>query len=312
MKKILYLIIILPVLFIVGCSDNDNDSKPDFEIPDLTANNSVQFKVSHDITAMANKLAQLNVAGEKIAIDWGDGIVEKYSSKETIFIKHTYPSQMGNYVVRIWTEELTDLYIDGGNNAGVYVSSDQISIGNAPKLKRLIIRKCNELNCLDISKCPRLKVFNCEQNKLENLSLENNSRLESLNCQNNNLKTIDVSSNTSLREFNCSFNQIDALDISKNKNLETLYCPVNNLEKLDLSNNKRLSGIYIGSNQFDGAALDNIFTELPAIPKSKSVDPVKKFIIQYAGNKGTGDCDKSILINKGWEILDELITKSKN
>jgi len=101
---------------------------------------------------------------------------------------------------------------------------------------------------------------------------------------------------------------LNMLDISKNKELETLICYGNNIVTLDVSENKELTKLLCGSNQLNDLALNQMFEDLSTSSYIKTSEVIK-YIIQFAGNPGAENCNKDIIINKGWSIIDHVIEK---
>jgi hypothetical protein len=184
--------------------------------------------------------------------------------------------------------ELTSLYCDDNRFTSLDLS----------KNTELTSLYCNynQLTSLDLSKNTKLTLLYCFYNQLTGLDVSKNTELTSLYCLNNRLTSLDVSKNTKLMELECEENRLTSLDVSKNTKLATLNCTGNQLASLDVSGCTELSIVNIKTNQLSTTALNEVFTELPAVTYGS--------YILITGNPGTSACDKSIATNKGWNVID--------
>jgi hypothetical protein len=83
----------------------------------------------------------------------------------------------------------------------------------------------NSITDFDISKCVKLQVLECYQNRnLSSLSIPNSPELITISIWDNNLSSIDVSQIVSLEYFHCQQNNLSVLDISNNLKLRSLAC----------------------------------------------------------------------------------------
>lgn len=130
---------------------------------------------------------------------------------------------------------------------------------------------------LDVSNNPKLKIIECNSNRLETLTLGTQTNLETLYCQNQKLNTttftlqeLDLSGCPNLKYLKCSDNDLQSLDVSycpllieldcsTNRNmgefnitgltnLESLTCSWCNQESLDVSANPNLGKLVCSSN----------------------------------------------------------------
>ncbi|MDO5443372.1 MAG: hypothetical protein Q4G10_06840 [Bacteroidia bacterium] len=137
----------------------------------------------------------------------------------------------------------------------------------------------NELESLDVSGCPRLRLLWCWENKLTSLDLTNNhflidlscaqndfsngldvsanKLLRHLYCNNDRLQSIDVSNNTELIELGCWGNYISSIDVSQNTNLLKLECYDNLLSRIDVSANVGLQLLACNYNFIQAIDLSN-------------------------------------------------------
>ena len=280
MKKLLVtLILCLPLVF-TACN---NDDEPDFDVPQLTDDNTIQFTLKIDDKFSFYFDALL---GEKTAIDWGDGKMEKMYATDTDAKGHKFKSA-GTYRIKVWSEHLTLFSISGlfhsindlhiGNcpkleifTAGGLVRSTSFKVGkNCPNLKDLNIGNWADLESFDVSECTNLETLSCYTHpKLKTLDVSANKKLFVLRCTYNGLtrlvigdknimSTIDCSRNNltelefgdlSLGELVVDNNKLTSLDLSKMENLSTLICDSNRIATLDISANKRLGLLSCSNN----------------------------------------------------------------
>lgn len=328
--KVAYLVI-FSVLCCFSCSDAD-DPKYRFELPELTPENTIRF----DVTTPGRQSITFHMGGNRLAVDWGDGTIDKYvDAKENSSYGHTYAGS-GTYTVKIWSDELSFL-----NLMSMLRSYSDLKIGKCPVLQELNLGSVPGLTSFDGDNTPALKSLTITNSELSSCNLRNCTELEELACCTMpNLADLDVSNNnkllylqifdtgiaaltfgenTELGNLECLNNKnladidlhgapnlyylaisdsdISALDVSFLTSLRSVLCNGNKLTTLDLSNNKALYRINIGDNRFEAGALNAIFTDLPV---SRSVQ--KPNIIWYEGNPGSDSCDSDIILQKGWKI----------
>ena len=104
MKQILLFLLILFSFSVAGCDKEEETNAIDFDVPELTDENSVSFT----ITTPGRRWLSLNIGGDKVAIDWGDGNDNGYRVPANEECIHQY-GNAGTYQVRIWAENLTFL-----------------------------------------------------------------------------------------------------------------------------------------------------------------------------------------------------------
>lgn len=153
-KKLLFNLIGLCLLLgLSSCSDSEDDKSvfgDDFDIPQLTDTNTIQFTV--DATGK-KELLQLIGGGGRMAIDWGDGRLQKIENTGA-HLKVYY--KYGNrkvYRVRIWAEELEFCSI------GIKMPPvSKLHLGYLPKMKELKLYNFSATPELDLStSCPNVK-----------------------------------------------------------------------------------------------------------------------------------------------------------
>ncbi|MDR2936397.1 MAG: hypothetical protein LBU80_03540, partial [Rikenellaceae bacterium] len=115
------------------------------------------------------------------------------------------------------------------------------------------------------------------------------------------ITSLDLSECTALASLDCYNNRLTSLNLSRNTALVYLSCDVNQLSLINLGeNNVKLKHIQSSSNRLDAAALNAIFESLP------SLGPVGATgTITISGNPGASTCNKDIVRNKNWKVMDE-------
>ena len=142
--------------------------------------------------------------------------------------------------------------------------------------------------------------LNCSQQGIVQLDVSKNPQLTRIQCGRNELSRLDLSYNVDLRYLDIYMNQIEHLNISKNTKLITLNCHTNLLTELDLTYSKELRILQCQSNQLTAKSLNALFESLNNIffegyPKT----------LYFRNNPGTVGCNRSIALNKGWNIEDD-------
>ena len=286
---------------------------------------------NHSITITTNSPnVSFNIGSNSkfsIKVDWGDGNIEKHTSKyfaiilnrddlgtvtKTITITGFVTSFIcnknrlmkldvsnNNALIRLDCEktQLTSLDVSKNNALDALRCGDNLLTSlDLSKNKALTILECgnNQITSLDLSKNTALTNLKCTYNQLTSLDLSKNTALIQLDCYNNQLTSLDLSKNTALKLLQCAYNQLTSLDLSKNTVLENLHCIDNQLTGLDLSKNTALYGIILTNNLFATDALNTLFGTLHS-------NKINKFI-QIGNNPGAGTCNKSIAQDKGWRV----------
>ena len=267
MKKILFLLFACVCVFISSCSDDRDDDNPRvrFDVPNLTADNSVQFTINTDNAIYL----ELFVDGEKVAIDWGDNS-EMYRGVESdgdIHRRHRFAP--GQYRVKIWADELTFLNLSDY----MYNSVSDLKMGRCPKLRQLTLNSladlksvtldncpnleylnlgnCESLTSVDLSKCRKLKSIECYTlPKLQTLDVSKNTDLESLTCYNSNLSSLVLGNNSMLRNIDCAGNNLTSLNLNGTPNLTTLIITRNRFTSIDVSMLEQLYYFQCEKNEF--------------------------------------------------------------
>lgn len=156
-KKLLFNLIGLCLLLgLSSCSDSEDDKSvfgDDFDIPQLTDANTIQFTV--DATG-ERELLQLIGGGGRMAIEWGDGRLQKVENADAnLMIYYKYRNRKV-YRVRIWAEELDFCSI------GIKMPPvSKLHLGYLPKMKELKLYNFSATPELDLStSCPNVESIN--------------------------------------------------------------------------------------------------------------------------------------------------------
>ncbi len=212
-SHILFVLLLLTQLAACTVVMDDDTPSANFDLPVLTPSNTIQFTVDYK-----NRFpVEIYVKGSRIAIDWGDGKIEKREdlSGEYPAFTHDY-KKLGTYQVRIWADEITFL----NTSSPVNVCRD-LSIGKCPQLLMLYIGNIDGLATFDGANCPNLVTLS----------------LSSINT----LKSINLSACQDLKEVACySLSNLLSLNVSKNAKLHTLYVSGTGLKTIDFENNQAL------------------------------------------------------------------------
>ena len=245
----------------------------------------------------------IDIAGEgTFTIDWGDGSkietykLSAYNSDDWFHWQNRHKYK--HY--HLYSEEVSRTIIITGENI-THLSSqyNRLTGLDVTKNRALTYLTChvNQLTNLDISKNTKLTILGCGDNQLTSLDVNKNTKLIHLYCGNNQLANLDVSKNIALSYLNIENNQITNLVVSNNTELTYLNCSINQLTNLDATKNIELINLVCFSNQLSKEALDALFETLPRNEDYKT--------ISIGNNPGTSSCNRNILAEKGWFIIDD-------
>lgn len=188
--------------------------------------------------------AWLQVSGNNISVDWGDGKYETFSKLSwDRRLTHTFPKP-GVYPVKLGGDNITYLYC-GSNKAADL---------NITKLPNLTYPDCsgNYLYTLDVSKNTKLSCLICQDDLLGPIDLSNNKELTYLDCSSgsgymiNHFSALDFSANQLLKHLDCSRSGFSNLNVSKNTALTYIDCRYcYGFTTLNISNNVLLDTLYL-------------------------------------------------------------------
>lgn len=181
----------------------------------------------------------------------------------------------------------------------------------------------NDLTSLDLSDCVALGNLDIADNNLSSIDLSANIALTSVTIGQNPMLSLDLHDHAVLEQLDCSFGQLTSLNVLGCTALSLLNCTANYLTSLDISGgvggatgvclqatlnaltslralNTRVAGTYypysvdISSNQLDGAALDQFYTDL--------LSAAGYTLVNIYDNPGVATDTPSIATNKGYTI----------
>ncbi len=309
---------------LVSCNDDDDDIKrnTDFELPELTADNTITF----NFTPSNTRYLELHLMGEKVAVDWGDGSrTEKDIDPAGERQVYTHRFNSGEYTVKIWVGHLTFLKMWGtdyfSNNPSFPVCPELTELhlyhnvdlehfdgAGFPKLEYLNISETGKLKTVDVSKCSQLKQLDFSNiENLTELDLSENSSLEYVELSATGVSSLNLGENENLTSLYLDYNNITSFDVTNLKKLELLNISHSGLTSLQLdgNSNSMLTGVMVNNNNLSAEALDAIFTALPKpyFLKSKTNLPEPVAVISFNGNPGSETCNPAIATEKGWKIV---------
>jgi len=139
-------------------------------------------------------------------------------------------------------------YLGLGNRTQLKI----VYCGHNPRLNRINVSGCSELNTLDFSNsivstityagCSKIENFYCDGNKLTSLNLASIDSLKRLSITSNPLTSMDVSSNANLSFIFFGDNAFDSVDLSQNALLDTVWTMNANIPHPDFTANPRMRG----------------------------------------------------------------------
>lgn len=242
-KLLFSLLGICLILVTTACSEDTSVLGDEFEIPELTDENTVQFTV--DLTSGTRKQLEIFALGERIAIDWGDGRLQKIEDLKSLSggIRYRYGNSK-TYRVRIWAEELSFLNISGiliplrDLQLGYLPNMSDLSINSfvgttaldlsssCPNLKTMNIGNNTDLEQVDISRCSQLEtILLYTQPKLTALKFGSHPKLVNLHCSGTSLNTLSIKGLTEVRALDCSNNpNLSTLEVDDAQEISTLLC----------------------------------------------------------------------------------------
>ncbi len=165
----------------------------------------------------------------------------------------TTNAELGSYINGFSHKADGQIYIDMGDGeivpytGAVQVKSDSIKIYCDGEIRWISLSKM-KLTSVDVSNCPTLENFYCNDNELTSIDISNNPALNEFDCSNNRIRSLDLSSNPNLKSVCCESNELTELRTGDLKMLESLYCSKNNLKSVDVSGCENLKYFGCSSN----------------------------------------------------------------
>jgi hypothetical protein len=266
-KTLLSMMMLAASVATISCEKGSDEGQREtnFDVPPLTEDNTIQFTVD-----AGNELT-LQLLGGKIAVDWGDGLVEKdiNPQNDRTMFRHTYAAA-GQYRVKVWITELNDFtlyynsvnsysnftlgesstlrWLDIGTNGtdvSSFTATETVDISGCPALGFVGLNSFLELRSFDPSVCPDLgglvliaspliETLDLSHNgKLVNFAIAGNTRLTELNLEGcTNLEHIDITDTT-----------LEELDFAAFPRLRDIRCSNSGLKSVNVSGNPNLASL---------------------------------------------------------------------
>ncbi len=282
-KLLLCLIGLCLFLGLSSCSDDDKSVfGDDFDIPVLTDANTIQFVV--DATGEW-KVLEINAGGGRVAIEWGDGRLQKIEKPDNAPIRYRYKLSQ-SFTVRVWAEELESFAV-----SGLLTSVSDIRLGHLPKMKRIDLNSIHATKELDLnSSCPNLEYMNIGNwDELETLHIDE--------CV--NLGMADIYTNpklTSIKFGHCEL-------------LNSLYCAGNGISSLSLKGLPALRSVRITDTALlsalevdDENVISALHIEGCAFQKLDFLDKLTSLTELYCSSNAIAELDVSN--NKELQLLN--------
>lgn len=186
-----------------ACSKSDTNPQDNFDVPQLTADNTIQFTVN----ANTSRGLEIVLDGGRLAVDWGDGTMTKRYRPSLPGFGHTY-KRTGEYTVRVWTEDLTYIMV-----SGLLRDFRDVQVGDCPVLTSAIFNTISTGTTIDVNRCPKLtmlEVSNCET--VQSAYYDQCLQLEELRLYSMPAMTkIDARPNTALSTLFCGWSPLTEL-----------------------------------------------------------------------------------------------------
>lgn len=228
-----------------SCVEDKRIFGDDIEIPELTDDNTVQFTVE---VVSDWKQIEVIAGGGRMAIEWGDGRLQKIENPGTTGpINYKYGNKK-IYQVRIWAEELDFLSI-----SGLLLPATNLRMGYLPEIRSLNLNSFSGTTELDLSGCcPNVEDINIGNwSDLERLDITQCKQLERADIYiNPRLTSLNILNLPKLKDLNCAGNGLTTLSLKGTPALRTLYCNNNPLTAIDLEEDMAISGLFIQNCSF--------------------------------------------------------------
>ena len=259
---------IVLLIGLAACSEEDmRVFGDDFEIPELTDANTIQFTVN-----ITNewKLLQVLGTGGRMAVEWGDGRLQKIANADIKPIVYKYGNNK-TYHVRVWAEELDFINVGGEMPAvsnlrlgylpkmkdvhfNSFIATPELNLSaSCPNLESMNIGNWADLKSIDISQCLKLHTVSVYSNPiLTSLNLRGLSELRTLMCYGNDmLSSLSFKGLANLNEVQCSGNpRLSSIEVDSEMSIRRLHVSNCAFQALDfLSRCPLISELDCGFNQ---------------------------------------------------------------
>ena len=233
----------------ISCAEEKRIFGDDIEIPELTDDNTVRFTVE---VASDWKQIEVIAGGGRMAIEWGDGRLQKIENPgATGPVNYKYGNRK-SYQVRIWAEELDFLSV-----SGLLLPTTDLRMGYLPRIRSLNLNSFSGTTELDLSSsCPKVAdIYIGNWSDLERLDINQCKQLERADIYTNpRLASLSIVNLPKLKDLNCAGNGLTTLSLKGTPALRTLYCNSNPLTAIELEEDMAISGLFIQDCTFSSLA----------------------------------------------------------
>ena len=271
MKQSKLLLGLIGICLLFGFSSCEGEDKSvfgdDFEIPELTDANTIQFTV--DVTGVWKAL-QIIVGGGRMAVEWGDGRLQKVENTDANPVIHYKYGNSKTYRVRIWAEELE--FCSVGNEATPF---SDLRLGYLPKMKTLNLNSFLDTPELDLStSCPNVETINIGNwADLERIDLSQCVKIQTIDVYSNpELTLLKLGQLPALRSLKCIFNDaLVSLSFKGLTNLSDVQCGSNpQLSIIETGEKINVRSLSIGDCAFRSLEFINSFPLLQELSCSSN------------------------------------------
>lgn len=246
LRQLLKLMSICLCFGCISCGEDRSVFGDNFDFPEMTDENTIQFTVE-----VLSGWRELNIegGGGRMAIDWGDGRLQKIENPDEEHIVYKY-GNCRKYRVRIWAEELE--YCSVGTDR---LPVSRLHLGNLPRMRSLYLNKFQETAELDISAaCPNLKELGIYGlSDLSTLDIKECRNLKRLRIYSSpKLASLEIGEKPVLEEFYCLTTALTALSLKGAAALKHVDCSNNpNLSSLEFDDDVSIGALLIDHCNFD-------------------------------------------------------------
>lgn len=256
MQQLKLLFSLMGICLLLGLSSCSDEVKSvfgdDFDIPELTDANTIQFTV--DATGEW-KILEILASGGRMAIEWGDGRLQKIEKPDYTPIQYKYRTSK-TFMVRVWAEELEFFSV-----SGILIPVSNMRVGKFPKMKNIDLNSVKATEELDLNaSCPNLESMNignwedlrelhideCKNleminiythPKLASIKFGHSERLKTLHCADTGITSLSLKGLPALTSVALTGSaQLSALEVDANNGITTLQiegCAFKDLDFLD-------------------------------------------------------------------------------
>lgn len=163
----------------------------------------------------------------------------------------------------------------------------------------------NALKRLNLGAAPKAIVkLRCGNNQLQELDLSKCPSIDGIECQNNQLKELPLNDNTMLIDLNVSGNKLSTLDLGKHSALTTLECQNNELTELILAPKNTLRSLVCFNNRIKAPNASKMIAALPVVEESA------RLVFITSGSKEQNEAltsDVEVAESKNWQVLEAIL-----